>query len=88
MSGFRNLGGLASFGEFRALDHERWMIELPVQYGLLLRVRRGCYADTVEDDAVIQAWRVGGRLICVSALVTALSELPQCCSSKFPRSRG
>lgn len=63
-----SLGGLASYRELRDLDHERWMIELPVLYGSLIRVRTGWFAAADESDDVVRAWRVGGRLTCVSAL--------------------
>jgi hypothetical protein len=34
----------------------------------LIRVRKGWYARTTERLDVLSAWRVGGRLTCVSAL--------------------
>jgi hypothetical protein len=62
------LGGLASWRELAALGNDRWSIEIPAMYGKLLRVRHGWFARPDEDPDVLRAWRVGGRLACVSAM--------------------
>ncbi len=63
-----NLGGLASYRELLALGNDRWDIEIPVMYGRLLRVRQGWFSLPGEHAEVVRAWRVGGRLACLSAL--------------------
>lgn len=63
-----NLGGLASYRELLALGNDRWGIEIPVMYGKLLRVRHGWFSLPGEHPEVVRAWRVGGRLTCLSAL--------------------
>lgn len=62
------LGGLASMGELLYLGHWRELIEIALRYRSLVRVRRGWYALPGEPESVMRAWRVGGRLACVSAV--------------------
>ncbi len=62
------LGGLASSRELRSLGHDRWSIEIPLLYGNLVRVRHGWFALPGEHVEIMRAWRVGGRLACLSAL--------------------
>lgn len=64
----RALGGLASLGELLDRGHWREWIEIAVMYRKLIRVRKGWYALADEAEAVIRAWRVGGRLACRSAV--------------------
>lgn len=60
--------GLASLGELEYLGHPREWVRTAVTYGSIIRVRKGRYARVGEDDDVIRAWRVGGRLACASAV--------------------
>ncbi|MFZ2964668.1 MAG: hypothetical protein WA006_08300, partial [Rhodoglobus sp.] len=62
------LGGLASSRELRSFGHDRWSIEIPLLYGNLVRVRHGWFALPGEHAEIVRAWRVGGRLTCLSAL--------------------
>jgi len=39
------------------------------QYGRIIRVRKGWYATADTAPQLLRAWRVGGRLACISALV-------------------
>jgi len=64
----RSLGGLASLGELLDRGHWRERIEIAVMHRKLIRVRKGWYALGDEPEAVIRAWRVGGRLACRSAV--------------------
>jgi hypothetical protein len=63
------LGGFAKRAELVWLGVTADEIELAAWYGRrLIRVRKGWYANPREDPEVLRAWRVGGRLTCVSAL--------------------
>ncbi|MFZ2963797.1 MAG: hypothetical protein WA006_03840 [Rhodoglobus sp.] len=64
----RELGGLASLGELLARGHWRERIDIAVMHRKIIRVRKGWYALADEAEAVIRAWRVGGRLACRSAV--------------------
>ena len=62
-------GGCAYRWELRAGGASGDMIDVAAYYGRrVIRVRKGLYAATGEDPEVMRAWRVGGRLTCVSAL--------------------
>ncbi len=65
------LGGLASRRELCASGVSKTEMDVAAYYALpgwtLLRVRKGWYARRAEHPEVIRAWRVGGRLTCVSA---------------------
>jgi len=62
-------GGLAARRELEAWGVDSGWITLSAGYGRkLVRVRHGWFARPDEPDAVLRAWRVGGRLTCVSAL--------------------
>lgn len=63
-----SLGGLASMAQLLLRDHWREEIEIAVTYGSLIRVRKGWYALPSEPEVVLRAWRVGGRVACVSAV--------------------
>ena len=63
------LGGIASRAELRRLGNSDDIIGLAARYGRLVRIRKGWYAAEGLDDDVVRAWRVGGRLACVSAAV-------------------
>ncbi|WP_394770083.1 type IV toxin-antitoxin system AbiEi family antitoxin domain-containing protein [Lacisediminihabitans sp.] len=62
------LGGIARLSELGSHGYSPELIGMLVDYGRIIRVRKGWYATTDTDDALIRAWRVGGRLACVSAL--------------------
>jgi hypothetical protein len=63
------LGGVAARRELEALGVDPGWITVAAYYGRrLTRVRNGWYARTDEADSVLRAWRVGGRLTCVSAI--------------------
>ncbi len=62
------LGGIATTAELLRAGHEGALIRLFAEYGRIMRVRKGWYADPSVDDAVLAACRVGGRLACLSAL--------------------
>ncbi|HWR86359.1 MAG TPA: hypothetical protein VN200_10225 [Rhodoglobus sp.] len=63
------MGGFAKRSELVGLGVDAGEIELAAWYGRrLIRVRKGWYAHPHEDEDVLRAWRVGGRLTCASAL--------------------
>ena len=64
----RKYGGLVSMSQLLYLDHWREIVKIALMHGAIVRVRRGWYALPTESDAVMRAWRVGGRLACASAL--------------------
>ena len=62
-------GGLASRRQLLAWGVDPGSIDVAAWYGWhIIRVRKGWYARAGEPSEVIRAWRVGGRLTCVSAL--------------------
>jgi hypothetical protein len=62
-------GGLVSRRHLLAWGVDPGLIDLAAWYGRhIIRVRKGWYARAGEARDVIRAWRVGGRLTCVSAL--------------------
>ncbi len=63
------LGGIVSRRQLLAWGVDPGTIDLAAWYGRsVIRVRKGWYARADEATEVIRAWRVGGRLTCVSAL--------------------
>jgi predicted transcriptional regulator of viral defense system len=75
------LGGLASMRELIAQGYERDWVQLAHLYGHIVRIRNGWYTTHAalagNEWAVIEAWRSGGRLACVSALAYyGLTEEP------------
>jgi hypothetical protein len=61
--------GLASRRELLVNGVYPGWIDLTAWYQRhVIRVRKGWYARTIERSDVLRAWRVGGRLTCVSAL--------------------
>lgn len=44
------------------------LLDLSLQYGTITRIRRGWFATWEVPEAVRPAWRVGGRVACVTAL--------------------
>jgi hypothetical protein len=64
----RLLGGIASTGELLRRGIPRDWIRMAVDYGRILRVRRGWFASLDIPEVALQARRAGGRLACVSAL--------------------
>ena len=62
-------GGLVSRRQLLAWGVDPGSIDVAAWYGRhVIRVRKGWYARAGESPDVIRAWRVGGRLTCVSAL--------------------
>jgi hypothetical protein len=62
-------GGFASRWQLRAWGVSSDAIDVAAWYGRrVIRVRKGWYARADEDEQVIRAWRVGGRLTRVSAI--------------------
>ena len=62
-------GGLASRRQLLVWGVDPGLIDLAAWYRRhVIRVRKGWYARVGESPDVIRAWRVGGRLTCVSAL--------------------
>jgi hypothetical protein len=62
-------GGIASKRQLVAWGVDSRWIDLAAWYGRhVIRVRHGWFARASEPPDVIRAWRVGGRLTCVSAL--------------------
>lgn len=57
-------------------DHWRELIEIALRYRSLQRVRKGWYANPHESPEVVRAWRVGGRLACLSAVAYHRGEAP------------
>jgi hypothetical protein len=62
------LGGIASRSELAARGVDRDPLDICVYYGRVRRIRKGWYATLDVDPEALEAWRIGGRLACVSAL--------------------
>lgn len=62
------LGGMVATHELLARGISRDWIQMAVNYGRILRVRRGWFASLDTPAAAMQARRAGGRLACISAL--------------------
>jgi len=60
--------GMARARELDAAGVDRDRRDIGVMYGSLLKVRKGWYADPDLPETVREAWRIGGRVACVSAL--------------------
>jgi predicted transcriptional regulator of viral defense system len=63
-----NLGGVASLRELVRAGVPRDWVLMFAEYGLIERVREGWYALHGNPPDLVEAWRIGGRLGCVSAL--------------------
>lgn len=64
-----DFGGLAARRELEGEGIDPDEITIAAWYGRrIIRVRKGWYARPDEPRDVLRAWRVGGRLTCVSAL--------------------
>lgn len=61
------LGGFAATHELYALGWTRWTLRAAVASERVIRVRQGWYCSPSADPDVVAAFRVGGRLGCVSA---------------------
>ncbi|HEY4224218.1 MAG TPA: hypothetical protein VGM70_00210 [Pseudolysinimonas sp.] len=69
------LGGIVSRRQLLAWGVDPGTIDLAAWYGwFVIRVRKGWYARADESSDVLRAWRVGGRLTCVSALAYHAGE--------------
>lgn len=60
--------GVVALRELLRARYDRQYILMLAEYRRIERVRFGWYALPDNDPAVLAAWRVGGRLGCVSAL--------------------
>jgi very-short-patch-repair endonuclease len=63
----RRIGGIASASELRAAGFSPGYLRAAMSSNTITRVRKGWYANADADVDVLRAWRVGGRLACVSA---------------------
>ncbi|HMH58079.1 MAG TPA: type IV toxin-antitoxin system AbiEi family antitoxin domain-containing protein, partial [Galbitalea sp.] len=63
----RRLGGIASARELASAGFTPGILRSAVSSHLITRIRKGWYAEPSMDANVLRAWRVGGRLACVSA---------------------
>jgi very-short-patch-repair endonuclease len=63
------LGGIAPTHELLSLGHSPGVLYFAAKSGQVFRPRKGWYASATLSPEVIRAWRVGGRLACVSAAV-------------------
>jgi len=61
-----SLGGLAATHELLARGWTGYGLSYLVRHGIAIRVRQGWYALPGTDPTLLEAWRVGGRLTCVS----------------------
>lgn len=64
----RELGGIATTGELIAVGYHPQHLIVLAEFGRIVRIRKGWYANIDVDETVIQARRVGGVLACMSAL--------------------
>lgn len=62
------IGGVAKLSELIDLGHSVEFVRILSDYGRLTKVRKGWYARRDAPAQAVRAWRVGGRLACVSAL--------------------
>jgi hypothetical protein len=63
----RAMGGIAARRELLRKGHRADWIEIFWRGGRIERIRNGWYANPEVDVEVKRAWRVGGRLGCISA---------------------
>ena len=63
----RRIGGIASASELRAAGFSPGYLRAATSSNTITRVRKGWYANAGASVDVLRAWRVGGRLACVSA---------------------
>jgi hypothetical protein len=73
----RLLGGVAARRELMAIGQPVEWIETYYRNGRIERVRNGWYCVPEMPDDVKRAWRVGGRLACVSAAIRHGAEIPR-----------
>ena len=72
-----NHQGLASRRELLVNGIRPGWIDVAAWYGWqVIRVRKGWYARPTERRDVLRAWRLGGRLTCVSAAAFHAGEPP------------
>lgn len=82
------MGGIASTGQLRAAGIERMLLDVSLQYGMIARVRKGWFATWDVPEVVRLAWRVGGRVACVTALELHGELLPTATELHVEVSRG
>lgn len=61
-------GGVATRAELESMGCDPETLQLAVDYGNAIKVRRGVYASLATPPLALKALTVGGRLACVSAL--------------------
>lgn len=61
-------GGIASWAQLESVGCEAEQVRISVNYGRIIRIRKGWFAATWVPEEAVRAWRIGGRLACVSAL--------------------
>lgn len=59
--------GIATVQQLRARGYTKQTLRLAVETGMLIRVKRGWYAEPAAPEQLVHAVRVGGRLSCISA---------------------
>lgn len=65
----RSLGGVAPTHRLLRMGWTARALSAAVHSGLIIRVRQGWYAASSESPDRLAAWRVGGRLTCVSGAI-------------------
>ncbi|MHC5797205.1 DUF559 domain-containing protein [Lacisediminihabitans sp. FW035] len=66
LGSIRSLGGVAPTYRLLQLGWSGRSLAAAVRSGAIVRVRQGWYASAFESEEMLAAWRVGGRLTCVS----------------------
>lgn len=61
-------GGVATRAELESSGCDPQTLQMAVDYGNAIKVRRGVYASLGTPPLALRALRVGGRLACASAL--------------------
>ena len=60
--------GIASLRELVGLGIDAEFVVMAARYRRIVRVRKGWFALHGTEPSVLAAWKIGGRLACVSAL--------------------
>lgn len=79
LGSIRSLGGVAATFRLLQMGWSGRSLSAAVHSGAIVRVRQGWYASAFESAEMLAAWRVGGRLTCLSGashfgLATRLSD--------------
>lgn len=73
----RDLGGLAPTYALLRRGWDGRQLARAVHSGAVVRVRQGWYASPLEPESHLRAWRVGGRLSCVTGALEHGLWVPQ-----------